>query len=347
MKLKKLLKLALRGKPKVEILPQKDVPIYVPPLEGDLMSSIELLPPLSEDELPEVENLSLQQLIRNNKKVLINNRPLNLLHIIEDVEDPLHKALEKEAQSHGATYRHLITEKQSPHGVEPIISAARTMHGAGWWRNNPFTNVQHVLYVNPVNALPITLVHTNPTLKLMAVFTESPKRLNVFEAMCEFADFVILPEGIFVPTTVLGKAKRVLYFQTYEHLAKLCINLCRQSDWAPKDICPPLVKVYEKHSALTRFEGMKDAEHIEQEGLIFVPRHAIEKPGFESCHTFKQMLAFIEQDIEALYLKEDVYFNNQSFLKYKSISEILLRLMKDGLRLDTVYTDEAAPTRLT
>jgi hypothetical protein len=340
MKLKKLIKLALRGKPPIQTPVESASPIIIPAMEGDLMSEISLLPPLSEDELPEVENLSLQQLIRNNKKVLINNRPLDLLNIIEGVNDSLHQMLESEAGTHGATYRHLLTEKQSPHGVEPIISAARTLHGAGWWRNNPFTNVQHVLYVNPVNALPVTLVHTNPTLKLIAAFTEVPKRLNVFEAMCEFADVVILPEGIFIPSTVLGKAKRVLYFQTLEHLAKLCINLSRQSDWAPKDVCPPLVKVYEKHTGFTRFEGMKDAEHIEQEGLIYLPRRAIETPGFESCHTFKQMLAFIDQDIEALYLKEDVYFSNQSFLKYKSISEILLRLMKDGLRLDTVYTDE-------
>jgi hypothetical protein len=341
IKLKKLFKLALRGKPPEPIPVQDAWPkVIIQPMEGDLTSEASLLPALNEDELPEVEHLTLQHLIRTNKKVLLNNKPLDLLHIIEDVDDPLHQMLNIEAGSHGATYQHLITEKQPPHGVEPIISASRTLHGGGWWRSNPFTNVQHILYVNPVNALPISMVHTNPTLKLITAFTEVPKRNNVFEAMCEFSNVVILPEGVYVPATVLGKAKRVLYFQTPAHLAKLCINMCRQSDWIPKDVSHPLIKVYEKPGSLTRFEGLINPDHVEQEGVIYLQRRAVEASGLQGTGTFKQMLAVIDQDIDALYLKEDVQFSYQSFIKHKSVSEILLRLMKDGLRLDTVYTDD-------
>jgi hypothetical protein len=246
------------------------------------------------------------------------------------------------SKRHSATVRALVTDKQAPHGVPPELSARRTMHGAGWWRNNPLTNVQYILYRDPVNGLPITLMHTNPTLKLIVAFTEVPKRLNVFEALCKHADILILPEGVFIPSTLLHQTKRVLRFQTREHLASLCLNLCRQEGWAPKDLIPPLIKVFQAANLNTLLPSQKLAETPEQEGLIHIAKSAIERPGFRDCHTFEAMITFIEPHIQALYLKEDIYNNYQTFLEQKTIGPILLRLMREGLRLDTCYSEEVA-----
>jgi hypothetical protein len=82
MKLSRLIQLAIKQKKRSpsQFAGKSKETFYVAPMEGDLMKDLATLPPLLEDEMPEVEKATLQQLIRSNKKVVINNKPLDLLH---------------------------------------------------------------------------------------------------------------------------------------------------------------------------------------------------------------------------------------------------------------------------
>jgi|GEM_PF-6204029 len=322
------------------------------PMAGDLQTDLKPFDAikehaaLSNDVLPSVNPKdtqalprpdSLQGFIRSNLKIMEPKTGLDLLYLSENPKDALNRSFKMLGKQNGAfRYECIKIEKQGPQAISPILSRGRTMHGAQFWRNNPFSNVLNVLYCDPKNALPLCIQATNPTINLFVAFTKPPHRENVFEAICQFADVLFLPRGIFVSNTLLGKAKRIEYFSSPEELTSLVKALSMQRKWAIKGKTPPLIQTYTRSG----FDGLMNSPVLptanpDQEAVIYLPKSAIEQEGLCDCRNFIEMMTLMCPHVDALYIREDIVLKYNSYLPNKSLQEMLIHLLHEGLRIDT------------
>jgi hypothetical protein len=286
---------------------------------------------------------SLEELIQSQKRLLPKGQStLKLMYIgngegdtAPALQETLHQAFLMALPE--GQYCFISNPVEPCYRSETYDKAVGRFHFKNAWVNNPFKGVQNALFLDPPNGLPLIVRASNPEIRVICAFTQPPKHLDAFNLICEEADVVLLPKGIFVAAQFRNRMKK--HVQVHEsELVETILNQCQGGLWQvyASSATQHLERIFVRDSHTTgKFPLSLGVERTEHKAVMVVDSYENGLPALAGAGSFDAMLKAIAPTIKALYVDAELLDQMPDVFTRPNITDVLRTLLRESIRIET------------